>query len=470
MFANLIEKLKEAIRKMVAYRNVEETIESTIYSSEKMEEHIDICKLIYTNQAPWLSEEVVSLNLGKEIAQSMQMMVLSEMESKINNNDFMNEQYQKNLIDKLPENLEKAMAVGGMIARPYISNNQIFFDFCLQGEFLPIAFDDDGTLYDVAFIKRIVSGNNYYTRIERQTFDAANKTITIETKAFVSKRADYVGDEIPLDTVDDWADITPVITINNTERPLFGFYKVPIANNIDLDSPLGISVFTPAINLIQKADEQFSRLDWEYEGGQMAVDVSEDALQNMEMDRFENRIYRKLNFDNIDTYEAFAPTLRDSNFINGLEKYLMRIEDVVGLARGSISEVSADARTATEIKILKQRTYITVKNHQEAIDKMLNGCVYAMNVLSNLYFEESKAEAELVTDWKDSVLTDTDAELEQRLRLLDAGIEGKAELRAWWKGEDLETAQQMVDEIAEQNGSELLNDIFTNRIPAGDNK
>lgn len=452
---NFIEKLKEIIRKMVAYDSVEETIEATVYSSEKMEEAIELWKSIYTNQSPWISTTISSLGLGKEIAQSMQMMVLSEMETKIDNSDFLDKQYQNNLVEKLPDQLEKAMALGGMIARPYVVGDDIFVDFCCQGDFLPIAFDDNGDIFDVAFIKRIVSGAKYFARIERQTFHKKERTIAIKTKAFLSKRADDVGTEIPLTSVSDWAEITPEIVIENADRPLFGYYKVPIANNVDTDSPMGISIFSPATGLIQKADEQFSRLDWEYEGGQMAVEVSEDAIppEGIGMDEIGERIYRRLDFDSNDTYHVFNPSLRDANYMAGLDKYLMRIEDLVGLARGTISEVVADARTATEIKILKQKTYITVKSHQKAIDKMLEGCVYAMSVLATLYLKQPSITPEVVTDWKDSILTDTSTELDERLKCIEAGIDSKEETRAWRKGEDIETAREKIAEITASQGS-----------------
>ena len=45
-----------------------------------------------------------------------------------------------------------------------------------------------------------------------------------------------------------------------------------------MKSPLGISIFSPATKLIRKADEQFSRLDWEYKGGQLAIDVDPTAV------------------------------------------------------------------------------------------------------------------------------------------------------------------------------------------------
>lgn len=471
MFENFINKIKEILRRMVAYKTVEETIEDNIYAvGEEMTSAIEKWRSIYQDDSPWLDDKIISLGLGKAICQTMKMQVLSEMGTEIKDNEFMNEQYQKHFVEKLSEHIEKAMAMGGVVARPYFSNGEIYTDFCLQGDFIPIAFDDDGEMTDVAFVYRFVSGSKYFTRVERQTFNKADKTITIQNKGFVSKSSESVGDEVLLEDVEEWLGIEPVFIIPDADAPLYGYYKVPIANNIDLDSPLGISVFSPAVDLIKKADEQFSRLDWEYEGGQLALDISDDVMPNRteygkaQMDELHDRIYRRHPFSDEDAYHIFNPSLRDANLQSGLDKYLMRIEDLVGIARGSLSEVTTEAMTATEIKILKQRTYVTVCAHQKAIDKMINGLVKAMSIIAKVYKIDS-SELEVATEWKDSVLTDTDAELAQRLQLLDAGIESKAEIRAWWKGEDIETAQAEIDKINEENASPLLDDIFTNRIP-----
>ena len=66
-----------------------------------------------------------------------------------------------------------------------------------------------------------------------------------------------------------------------------------------MKSPLGISVFSPAVKLIRRADEQFSRLDWEYAGGQLAIDVDPTAVTYSEgyygttinLDNCQNRLY-----------------------------------------------------------------------------------------------------------------------------------------------------------------------------------
>lgn len=475
MFQKLIKKIKEALKRMIAYKNVTETISDYNDSiSDDMQSAISRWNAIYQDKSPWLDEKTQSLQLGKSICQTMAMMVLSEMESHIEEENergkFLNEQYQNHLIDKLPDNIEFGMALGSLVMKPYLSNNLIYIDFCKQGDYLPIGFDDDGNIIDVAFQDSFKEGRTTFTRVERQTF--TGNSVVIENKAFKSNNDD-LGSEIPLSSVPRWANFSQEpVTIDDVSKPLFGVYKVPLANNIDYNSPLGVSIFAPAEKLIRKADEQFSRLDWEYQGGELAIDVAETALIHStsyfgkdevdysRMGEHAERLYRGLDTVNEDTYHVFNPTLRDANYQSGLEKYLMRIEDNIGLARGSLSEVGSEARTATEIKILKQRTYITVKAHQKAIEKALIDCADAMNVLATLYSDDDKSyEIKLTTEWKDSVLTDTNEELNQKLQLVDAGILSKPEVRSWWTGETLEVAQEKIDEIG--NG---LNDIFNGSI------
>ena len=74
----------------------------------------------------------------------------------------------------------------------------------------------------------------------------------------------------------------------------------------------------------------------------------------------QERLFRKVDLNAEDTYNVFAPELRDASITNGLNTILMRIEDATGLSRGTISGdpqfISTEAKTATEMKILKQAT------------------------------------------------------------------------------------------------------------------
>ena len=163
MFRRLLDLIKQALRKMGAYKDISETVENVnVYTvSDAMTDSLDTWKSVYKDKSKWLSDEegVYSLGLGKQICEAMQIQVLAEMESSVstpgdieNDDDpemntntragYLNNVYNKHLIDKLPSNLEKGMALGGMVIKPYVDKNTIYFDFTYQGDFYPITFDD----------------------------------------------------------------------------------------------------------------------------------------------------------------------------------------------------------------------------------------------------------------------------------------------------------------------------------------
>lgn len=499
MIKKLLKIIQEALNKLFAKKDIKEALNiNSDMISDTLINAIEKWRMMYKDESPWLNEEkgVYSLGLAKQICREIQQQVLSEIDTRIvepgteddveedkntgiNNTraTYLNEIYTRRLLDKLPEIVEKALALGGLIIKPYFSNNQIYFDYCYQGEFYPIQFDEDGNIIDIAFYDAFVADGYVYTKIERQKFDYATNMITVINKAYKAKQKSKddnveqdLGNEIPLTDVAQWASLEEEVSINNVEKPLYGYFKMPMANNIDLKSPLGISIFSPASKLIQRADEQFSRLDWEYKGGQLAIDVDPTAVTysetyfktNIEMDDCQKRLYRKLDLGSDATYNAWAPALRDANYITGLNAYKCLIEDAIGISRGTISEPTYDAKTATEIKLSKQRSYITISAIQDALEKAIMDVVYSMNVLVELYSLAPAGEYDTIVEWKDSILTDTDTELSQKLLLEKEGILSKAEVRAWYNGESLKTAQAEIDKMEKDKQKNMLDDIYSN--------
>lgn len=486
MLKKLLELIKDALRRMTKYTDITELSDvDEILISDEMSDAIQKWKLMYKNKAPWINDDVTSIGIPKSICQMLQMMVLSELEVEVPGNETENSlaSYMQDIIDEqlfseLDINLEKAMALGGMVIKPYLSNDSIYFDFVLQGDFYPLAFDDDGRITDIAFFDQFISGSELYTKVERHTF--SNNTVLVQNKAFKAKVVDTddmqeqeLGNEIPLTSVPRWEDIEPEVTIESVEKPMYGYYKVPLSNNVDMESPLGVSVFNAATNLIKLADIQFSRLDWEYEAGQIAIDVDSTALCTQDtyfkqrLDSGRDRIYRKLDLGSEETYHAFTPSLRDSSYIQGLNTYLHKIEDACGLARGTLGDVQSDARTATEIKILRQNTYTTILKNQESLEKALRDAVDGAKIFVQLYNLHPMQDFELVINWSDSILTDTDTELAQKRLLVQDGILSKAELRAWYTGEDLKTAESNIRKMQEE-AIQLSQDLMFNTSNEGD--
>ena len=250
---------------------------------------------------------------------------------------------------------------------------------------------------------------------------------------------------------------------------------MPEANTIDTTSSLGVSGYSRAVNLIKDADMQYSRLLWEYEAGEMAIDIDRDALNFVEdvgskLGTMQSRLFRKVDLGESNTFVPYAPALRDTAYVQGLNTILMRIEDVTGLSRGTISDAAAEARTATELKILKQRSYQTNADIQQAIEDCLQDVIYIMNAYASLYKITPEGEYDVNFEWDDSIIVDVDMELQKRITLMQNGITSKLETRMWYFGEterqakealqqsDVEAKEQMQNDLAMQANQIRMND------------
>ena len=200
MIKKLLNLIYEAIGKMIGYKSITDAFEiDGTGISDEMSNALDVWKSMYKDESPWLDDikGVYSLGLPKQICQSLQQQTLSEMETSItqpgvedsieqDKDDaidtrakFLNDIYQKRLIKNLPQSFEKALALGGMIIKPYMSNGQLYLDFNQQGEFYPITFDDDGNIIDVAFFFFFSAGKYVYIKVERQTFLQDSKMVVV---------------------------------------------------------------------------------------------------------------------------------------------------------------------------------------------------------------------------------------------------------------------------------------------------
>lgn len=478
---------------MTGVKSIEQALHLLPIMSDKMEEAIDTWSKMYKNESPWLHEpttgdpiKIVSLGLASSIASEKARTATIEMKTAItepnrpvtendthvdrnatpvNRAEYLNKQYQLNLIPNIRRQLEYGIAKGGLVIKPYIYNGtELCFCFCQADEFYPISFDSNGKMTEAAFTEKIVSKNIAYTRLEYHKLDQYSNTVTVINKAYkqinTNSNPSDLGTEIELNTVEQWATIQPEVTINNVDRLLFAYFRMPEANTIDSTSPLGVSAYSRAVSLIREADLQYSRLIWEYEGGQLAVDVDQDALKTVErtvngkVERVEapnilqGRLFRKVDLNSEDTYNVFSPALRDVSYVNGLNNILMRIEDVVGLSRGTFSDITrSEAKTATEMLIMRQRSYAANSDIQKALQSALEDTIYVMNVYATLYELAPEGQYNVSYEWDDSLINSPEEELQCRLTLAQAGIESKINIRMWYYGETQEQAMAQLEKI-----------------------
>lgn len=439
MFEAIKNFIKGAWSKLFNKDTIQKAVNVDIAMTNEMYNKKQLWQQIYEDKAPWLSNIVSSMNVGTGVASELARLVTIEFQSEISNNDFLNKEYQA-VIDNIRNYTEYACAGGGVCFKPYVSDGHIEVDVVQAINFFPTAYNSRGEITGCILPETMTKGDTTYIRIEYHNF--ANGEHTIINRAFKQKNlgnfnlaTQSLGDEIPLTEVEEWANITPEVTIRNIDRPLFSYFKMPLANTIDSTSPEGVSVYARvAKDLLKKVDEQYSRIIWEFESKETAIDASKDFFKkdnegNPILPTGKERLYRALdidpNADKTSGWNIFSPDIRDTSMFNGLNELLRQVEFLCGLAYGTLSKEVETAKTATEIKTSKQRSYQMVKDIQKALRIALENLAYSMQVwgvIAKLPVNPINVDKDISFNFDDSIIVDKDAELNSMFADVSANI------------------------------------------------
>lgn len=449
MFDTLKEIIRRWVKKMFNKNTIETKMNVDIAVSNDMSNAIDLWTQLYEDNAPWVNNKTVfSMNTAAGIARTFAKLVTIEFKSEILNNEFLNNEYQK-VVDKIRIYTEYACAKGGLVFKPYVSNGSVEIETIQSDMFFPTSFNSRGDILGAVFVDTKVVGDITYTKLEYHELIQNNynnpgkEGYSIKNVAFKKKNYNQIrtsadnslGNEIPLTEVQEWAGLEPEVIITNVDRPLFAYFKMPFANNIDSASPLGVSVYSlVAKDILKKVDEQYSRIDWEYKGSELGIDIDADMLKKDEygnpiMPQGKERLYRKLDIDPTATgtsqWNVFSPAIRDASLYNGLQHQLRTIEFLCGLAYGTISDPNNTDKTATEIKASKQNSYQTISDIQKAQQNSLKDLAYAMSIMGQLYKLPVKpidTNKDMTFTYGDSIMTDTDKDNDSMYLDVSSGI------------------------------------------------
>ena len=443
------------------------------YCYDNMDDAITDWLNLYYDNPRWAKDvHNNTLNLPSSICSEFARLIMIEFDVNITGSkraDYLQKQF-KRLSKKLRVNLEECCAVGGILFKPYVNQGRILTDCITQERFIPIQYTDD-EITAVACLSTIVKGKYYYFRIEKQVFDSAAHTHTVTSKYFISKDRTSIGEEIAAEKYPD--KVVPDYVIRNVDRPLFAFFRIPLANKIDKDSPLGVSVFSSAIKKIEQADRQWDRFLWEFEGGELAIDADERSLRpkrqqdgevdnervvRMEMPKTKERLFRRFRVQtstDAPFYHVFAPTLRDSSYGAGLDKILKQIEFDVGLAYGTISDPQNVDKTAEEVKSSKHRSFAVVNNMQQDLQAALEDYIYALDQYADACNLAPAGTYGVQWNWGDGVLEDTEKETQIRLQEVNSGIITKEDYLMYRYGY---TEEQAREKVPQSTG---FNDYFS---------
>lgn len=457
MFERVISFIKGAINKMFNTGDIVKDFNIDISTSDEVMKLIEKCANIYNHKAPWLNEEVKSLNVAKTICEKVAKAVTIELKSQVEDKEIDNI-YQR-FLKNIRTNTEYTLAKGGMFFKPFYSNGRIKVSCIHADKFIPVKFDSTGELLGAIFIDQITKGDDVYTRLEYN--DLNDTTITIKNIVYKTNKNNLttLGNKVSLSQVPEWKDIQEQTQIEHVNKLLGGYFKIPIANPVDNTSPIGVPIFANAIKTLEEIDKQFSRTLWEYEAKEPAIDVDATAFKKDEdgndiLPKGKERLYRRLDFGDEKQWNIFSPEIRDTSLFNGLNELLRYTESQCGLSFGILSKNTEVEKRVEEIKTSKQDYFVTVSDIQGSLQTALEDMLYGIDVLMSLYDISHKSNANTSFDWDDSILVDSEKKQSQALVERNAGLIDDIEYFVQTRDYSEEEATEYVDKMKQRSPEE----------------
>lgn len=360
--------------------------------SGEMERQIDRFSAITSGRPEWCNDEdddITSINFASYIDSYLAGLVCLNMKVTVEGENERARALQKDaeyLMEHIVDRVGEALGNAGIMFKPNGEN----IDYIEAGDFVPLSQDSNGHILSCAFRTQFWKEDKKYTRWEQHEFvtrrdeDGNDKRVyQITNKAYVSDKSDKLGDETELSAVPEWADIAPLVTVEDIDQPLYAFFCNPQANNIDKTSPLGLPVWFNAINELRDLDIAWSRKAEEIADSRHITFVPQSAIkyaegEDIKLPRFVKGLEMGTGLD--DTVKDHVATLLTNQRIQDINATLGMISAKCGLSQNAFKlDEKQGLRTATEVEADDQETIRTVKNIRDALETTIEQLIYALD-------------------------------------------------------------------------------------------
>ena len=361
--------------------------------------------------------------------------------------------------EKMQELIEQCAALGGAAFKEFVTvkrddegkpiqgTEKIDIDYCMADQFVPTAWDN-ATVKEGVFVSREAKDGWYYTRLEWHKWDGLTYTITNELYRSEMRRAengenqDILGYWYPLNQVYQF--IEPKTEINGLTTSLFSYFRTPIANNVDDNSPLGISMYGNAMDTLHALDICYDSLVREFRLGKKRIIIPASALRTItdpetgELRRYfdaNDEAYEALSMDDPDKLKIQDSSLelRVEEHVQALNALLSVLCLQIGFSASTFTfDMKTGLKTATEVISENSKTYKTIKTFQAQIIpavKRLCTNIIELGKLYDMEFEGKKISSfgdyEISVVMGDAVLEDSGTKLDRAILLLNNGLMSK---------------------------------------------
>lgn len=384
--------------------------------------------------------------------------------------------------------LEKCFALGGGALKEWveipkdengndIGEGKIRIGYTMASQFVPTAWDNSKVSSGI-FISREARDGYYYTVVEWHRLDGTTYRVTNDLYRQPIKDSEpqnILGWWYPLNEI--YPLLSPDTTIYDVHNAFFQYIRPFGANYADDNSPLGMSIFAPALNTLHGLDIMFDSLQREFVLGKKRIIAPARAMKMSagvnggRPDRYfdaDDEVWEALATDNPEDLKVYdnSVDLRIEPHLTGINGDLSILCAQIGFDPGTLSfDASKGLKTATEVISENSKTFGTVKAHENIIKDSLEQMVHAIFELAvhyGLTYNGQSIESliaggyDVSIQFDDSIIQDKDAEINQGIMEIGAGVLSKKKFMMDVLGYTEEVADKELAQIAQESKSNAV--------------
>ena len=296
-------------------------------------------------------------------------------------------------------------------------------------EILPLSWDNNRNIKEVAFIDQYKVKNNNYVDLRLHVLvDGKYKIINKKYKVVTDNVLTDANEYGVLNEFDTKSDI-----------PWFTVLKLPIVNNYDIKGIMGASVYANATDVLKTIDWAFNMLSFEIKNGSKKVFINKNLLNRDPStnepiypdDTGGRLVFYYVGSDNNtnindskELISEFNPELRIDDITKCLENNLNYLSNLCGLGNNYYKFIDGTVqKTATEVISENSSMYRGIRRNELALEKVLitliRGILYASNLCRGTKFD---IDVPITVDFDASIIEDKTAIRARELEEVKAGI------------------------------------------------
>ncbi|AZS49208.1 portal protein [Bacillus phage vB_BpsS-140] len=415
------------------------------------------------------------MNMAKVVSHEMASIIFNE-KAQISITDEKFDEYVQDLLEdngffeNFQRYLEYGFATGGFVIKPYYDavKDKLKLSYIAHGSYVPTSWDNNG-ITGMAFFNNINKGDKFYTHIEfhkwqrSHAFDEETGRMepkdvyVVENSLYMSQRKEELGEKIELSVLFDGLEES--VVFHDITQSLFVYFKPNTANNIDTNSPMGISIFADAIDTLYSLDVAFDSYNREFRLGKRRLLVPRTAIR-VTPDEYGNltrtydpddEVLESLDMGGgIDAQKIHDSTvdIRAEEHLDSINGYLDILCMQTGFSGGTFVFDGKSMKTATEVISENSKTFRTKQSHEHIIEGGIKRLVVIIAELTSMFdLHDVPEEFDTIVKFDDSVTEDNSAKEKRIIELVREGLESKKRAIMEIHGVDDDEAMKIIEEI-----------------------